>query len=446
MRNSLVLALALIVLAAPQAALASGFKVNEQGAKSGGMGLAFVGQADDVTTLSMNIAGIGQLEGTNAAFTSAALYVPPRGFESDLETVADQEPDSQLFTIPSLYISQEIGCTGFNAGLAVYSMFGLSQDWNLVGSSFGGAVAPAAGFSRLADRAEFRTVFINPVLAYEVIRDHLSIGAGFILGYADLQVDNTPVVDLRGVGLGVRELGEMTQDVHGYGYSFNLGLHFMTMEDRLRVGAYYRHKMGLDLDGEFEADNLSPIVFGAARAFSTDEQVEVSAPGTFGLGIAYEVNCRLTVELDGEYNTWSAFDTVDVGLAAPLLNAGGAPVITNETLTRNPNWDDAWAVRVGAQYKVTPQLAARAGYFFDTTPVPEGTLDPLVPDADRHGVTLGAGYKSCGGLTVDFAYMLVVTMDSDVNNEALIPQILAQDGTYSSDPTHVFMLTVGYGF
>ncbi len=445
MRTSLVALLALIVLVPPQGALASGFKVNEQGSKAGGMGLAFVGQADDVTTLSMNIAGIGQLEGTNAAFTLAALYVPPREFDSDIAAVADQEPDSQLFPIPSLFVSQEIGHTGFNAGLGVYSMFGLSQDWNLVGSIDRGIVVPPAGFSRLVDRVEFRTVFINPSLVYEIIRDHVSVGAGFIVGYGDLQVDNSPVVNLTGLGAGVRELGEMTQDVHGYGYSFNVAIHYTGMDDRLRVGAYYRHKMGLDMDGEFEADNLEPLVFGAARAYSTDAQIELNLPGTVGLGFAYDVNCRLTVEVDGEYNTWSAFDRVDVGLAAPLVSAGGVPIITNTTLSRNPEWDDSWAVRAGAQYKVTPHIAARGGYFYDTTPVPDDTLDPLVPDADRHGFTAGAGDKTCHW-TIDVAYMLVLVMDRSVANDALAPQIPVQDGNYSSDPTHVFMMTIGYSF
>lgn len=302
MKKVLHVALAIALLAMPQGALASGFKINEQGSKAGGMGLAFVGQADDVTTLSMNLAGIGQLSGTNVAITQAALYVPPREFESDLATLADQEPDSQLFYVPSLFVSQEIGSTGLNAGLGVYSMFGLSQDWNHVGSTFvGTAPAPRAGFSRVADRVELRTVFINPALVYEIIHDHLSVGAGFIFAYGDLQGDNTPVIDLGGAG--IRELGEMSNDVNGYGYTFNVGVHFRGMDDRLRVGAYYRHKVGMDLEGEFSADNLEPLVFGARRAFATDSDVEMNLPGSVGVGIAYEVNCRLTIEVDGEYNT-----------------------------------------------------------------------------------------------------------------------------------------------
>lgn len=120
-------------------------------------------------------------------------------------------------------------------------------------------------------------------------------------------------------------------------------------------------------------------------------------------------------------------------------------MVTSNTLSRDPHWDDSWAVRGGAQYKLTPHLVARGGYFYDTSPVPESTLDPLVPDADRHGITLGAGYKT-GGWTFDAAYMLVLVDDRGVDNDATAPQIPRQDGTYTSDPSHLLMVTVGFNF
>jgi len=91
------------------------------------------------------------------------------------------------------------------------------------------------------------------------------------------------------------------------------------------------------------------------------------------------------------------------------------------------------------------RICARAGYFYDQTPVPGSNLDPSVPDASRHGITLGGGYSECHW-SVDFAYMLVLVGTRDVNNGALTFPSPRQDGVYSSDPTHVFMVTMGLKF
>ncbi|MEK7866092.1 MAG: outer membrane protein transport protein [Planctomycetota bacterium] len=439
----LVLAAALSVAGV---SLASGFKVNEQGAKGGAMGLAFVGQADNATTVALNLAGIHQLTGTNVAFTWADIYVPGREFESNVPTavIDGQEADSQLFTVPSTYITSDLGTTRWHVGLAIYNMFGLTQDWNDTGVTFGGAAPPAGGFSRSADRVSLKTTFINPVVAYEVIEDKLSFAAGFIAGYGDLKADATPVVNLIPFTLGVRELAQIEQDVDGWGFSFNVGVH-AKLSDTVRAGAYYRHSLALDMDGEFDAERLNTVVFGAAGSFETDEDLELTLPGTVGFGVAWQATPEFLVEVDGEYNTWEVFDTVDVDLENSLNSGAGAPVITSATLTQHPEWESSWAARVGGQYSVSKCVDLRLGYFFDETPVPDDTLEATIPDADRHGITTGAGFR-CGSWIFDFAYMAVFTGDRDVNNTYSGPQNPVVDGEFSSDPVHVFMLTVGTGF
>lgn len=432
-----------VALSVPCASLAAGFKVNEQGAKGGGMGLAFVGQADDSTALALNLAGIHQLQGTNVSFTYANIYVPGREFESDIPAalIDGQEADSQLFTVPSLYVTSDLGTARWHVGLAIYNMFGLTQDWNDTGVNFGGA-PPAGGFSRGADRVSLKTTYINPVVAYEVIEDKLSFAAGFIAGYGDLKADATPVVGL-GI-LGVRELAQIEQDVDGWGFSFSVGVH-AKLSDTVRAGAYYRHSLHLDMDGEFDAEKLNPFVFGAAGSFETDEDLDFTLPGSVGFGLAIQATPELLLEVDGEYNTWEVFDTVDVDLERSLNSGAGAPVITSTTLTQHPEWDGSWAARVGGQYSVSKCVDLRLGYFYDETPAPDDTLDATIPDADRHGVTTGVGLH-CGSWTFDVAYMAVFTGDRDVNNTFSAPQNPVVDGEFSSDPVHVFMITVGTGF
>ncbi|MBI5369549.1 MAG: outer membrane protein transport protein [Planctomycetes bacterium] len=451
MKKWLVGALVLGLTGVPQGAFASGFKIAEQGAKGGGMGLAFVAQADDPTTVAMNPAGIHQLDGTMAAFTNAGIYAPGNEFDSDIpSSLQDQSADDQLFGVPSFFITTDLGFEKFNFGLGVYSMFGLSRDWDETGiTDLNAEGIPAAGFGRIVNRVDLFTIFVNPVFSYELMGEKLAIAAGPIYGFGKLEVNSKPVVNLTAVpaafgGEGIEKLADLNQEVEGDGWTFNIGLH-SKLTEKLRLGAYYRHDMHMNLtNGSFRAANRNTTVFGAAAAaparFKTSLGAELNLPGTAGFGFAYDVTPELLVEVNGEYNTWSVFDEVKADMGTPLTSSTGTVLVDDSTLTQFPRWDDSWAVRLGMQYKFSSALAGRVGYFYDETPVPEETLRPTLPDADRHGLTMGFGITD-DWWNMDVAYMAVFMNDRDVNNTELGSQIPVQDGTYSSDPIHVFMLT-----
>ena len=56
---------------------------------------------------------------------------------------------------------------------------------------------------------------------------------------------------------------------------------------------------------------------------------------------------------------------------------------------------------LGLRWTPSPTSQWRFGYVFDETPQPEEAVSPLLPDADRNGITIGYGYT--GGLKADFA-------------------------------------------
>jgi long-chain fatty acid transport protein len=60
-------------------------------------------------------------------------------------------------------------------------------------------------------------------------------------------------------------------------------------------------------------------------------------------------------------------------------------------------------------------MAIRLGYVYDPTPIPDETIDTLLPDADRHDFSIGFGY-GFENFTVDFAYMAIVLKERKVNS------------------------------
>jgi long-subunit fatty acid transport protein len=210
--------------------------------------------------------------------------------------------------------------------------------------------------------------------------------------------------------------------------------------EQIRVGAYYRHKMNLDLDGDFKAKSLNPIVFGGgATSFQTGEEYEFTLPGAAGVGVSWTSADRLlTINADFESDFWKQYRRVRVELDAPLT-AFGVPVVTGDNLSSKPDWFNSWGARIGAQYMLASEWALRGGYFYDSTPIPGHTIEPGIPGSDRHGVALGIGYGETAW-SLDFAYMIVFMVDRHVNNAATAPQNPAQTGTYSSDPEHEFVV------
>jgi long-subunit fatty acid transport protein len=77
--------------------------------------------------------------------------------------------------------------------------------------------------------------------------------------------------------------------------------------------------------------------------------------------------------------------------------------------------------------------------------VPSDTIDPSLPDADKHSVAAGLGYDF-GKIHLDLAYMLVVPKDREVDNvleTGATP--LDHNGEYSAT-VHEFGVSVGYVF
>ena len=150
------------------------------------------------------------------------------------------------------------------------------------------------------------------------------------------------------------------------------------------------------------------------------------------------------MNLDLDWTGWSSYDKLEV------KDSSGA---VRNSLVSAKDYDDVTAVRVGVEYALSDEWALRGGILMEPTPVPEETYDPRLPDGDRTGYVVGAGYES-GQWTVDFAYMFVqldkTTVDSDavavINFPPAVPSDFQNvDGTYEGDIT-LIGLSVGYSF
>jgi len=114
-----------------------------------------------------------------------------------------------------------------------------------------------------------------------------------------------------------------------------------------------------------------------------------------------------------------------------LVNGVPATQIVTEK-----NWHDAWAFRFGVGYQLKENLKLRAGYTLDLTPVPSSTLEPQVPDANRHILAVG-GEMKVWRLTLGLAYNFILFEDRKKDNRYAIngvplPPAFQVNGRYRS--------------
>ncbi len=82
------------------------------------------------------------------------------------------------------------------------------------------------------------------------------------------------------------------------------------------------------------------------------------------------------------------------------IEAGGQSLVVEEFVVND--WSSTWAIRGGVRRRVGERWSWAAGAYWDQSPVPRRTADPLLPDSDRLSATGGATYDR-GRFTLDVA-------------------------------------------
>ena len=92
-------------------------------------------------------------------------------------------------------------------------------------------------------------------------------------------------------------------------------------------------------------------------------------------------------------------------------------------------------------------MKIRAGYIYDLTPVPDSSLDPQVPDANRHIFTVGGDLKVMR-FTLGVAYNYILSESRTKNNTVVVNGVAAPlqaNGRYNSD-AHSLGLSCSFQF
>jgi long-chain fatty acid transport protein len=444
-------------------AMASGYKLNEQGAA--GAGNAYAGRAavvEDASVVFYNPAGMVKLK--RAELTVGCSYIDATGsFDFDsYKNGAGEEYGSlngspysdggnflSASTIPYAYFAMPIN-DKFAAGFGIFVPFGTNTDYqnDFVGGGF-------------ADQTKLTSIEFQPAVAYR-LNDQISLGFGlditYIKGLLSKQLDLVPYnQQLEGLngGTGPTDTTGANRpysDYQGFenhyevsGDDWQLGYNLSIMWDvtsDITLGVSYRSEMKFKLKGDSEFAKkegvtalyspapgsyfIVPADSGYAQATGTapdgtipdqDSDVPLTTPQSFTVSYAQQLTHKLQLVAGATWTQWSVFKDFDIisseselGKIEALGGLGNGYIGHIEE-----NWHDTVAVAIGANYQLNDDWLLRTGYANDQSPVSNSYRTARVPDNDREWLSAGFNYRINQDLDVDFAFSYLFFEDTDVN-------------------------------
>ena len=395
----------LVSLAAISSGWALGFRNPDQGARATGQGEAFVAQADDASALYYNPAGLTQ--GTGTESTSGAYFdfagTKFHGPGGTLENTATS-------FLPHFYCATDFGKAGspWRVGLGFNVPFGNSTDW--------GGTGP---FRYLVTKSSLAVYNIAPSVAYRV-NEHLSLGVDLNVYHGETELERKIAIPIPGVPeahFHFRGDGNAVGATVGALYKFN---------DQHALGAVYRSPFTINFAGQAVSRDAVPL----ASSGPSGVESSINFPQSVAVGYAYRPTRKLKLEVDVEWTNWESLNVVRLSSKNPNFDYQTNPL----QATLPFNWKDSFFYEFGAQYELTPNWTARAGYIFSENTVPDSTFSPTLPDGDRHVLSAGLGW-AIQRLQLDVVYQYSFTADRTVTGSPL-----GMNGKWTSDG-HAVMFT-----
>ncbi len=384
-----VIALAAIAMV-PATMFGAGFALFEHGARGVGMAGAFGATADDPTAGYYNPAGLAFGSGTRAAGGAYFIQIASEFKGDDPFPGSDYkvEQEDQIHFPLHAYVDGDL-TANTRWGLAITVPFGLGTWWP---SDYAGKY--------ISKRIDLKVFNVNPNIATR-IGDVLAFAVG-----ADLYVTN---VDLtKSIGLvnpytqTVAEVGQAhiyTQGQTGWGWNAAM---LAKLKGGFSLGLTYRSSVKVDMEGEvsfiqFQTGHADFDAIVASRIpFSTNPDVTTSIefPSETRLALAWQWQ-DWTVEADVVRQGWHTFEELPMIIEGyPYLSA-----------VRPEHYEDSNCYRLGFEWKKSEKVAFQFGYLYDETPVPTESVSPLLPDADRKGLSIGVSWSLTGNTRLDIGFL-----------------------------------------
>ena len=422
------LALVAMLTAGSLSCFGSAFSIAELGARAAGMGTAFIGVADDGSALFFNPAGIAFQPGKHMQMDSLVVVglfrysptitpvgqvVPANGYSQSIKP--------HFIPVASMYMTAQMS-EKLTFGFGMFTPFGLAAnstnfhdgDPNL--TKFVGRFA--------GTRARLEEFWFQPTLAYRISKNAaIAVGPAFVHTHLMLeqsilnpkgdaltfgrQAANTlfPGVPAEQAAIVIaRLLPEGRSRIAGTANTvgFSLGFLYKDEGSKTNIGLTFRSAVTNHLKGKasfaFGSDYPLQQYIGSdflTKAFPNQNVTgSFTTPATYGFGIANSSINKMRISFDFRMQDYKRFSSVPLNFGINETNTTNVALPAEQRLVFN--FHNSYQYAVGVERTFSESLTVRAGYLRDMSPVPDQSVGPLFPDANRNSFTVGATKKRNG--------------------------------------------------
>jgi long-chain fatty acid transport protein len=356
------------------------------------MGGASVAAPIDASgALFWNPASISGLPSSSMDFGVELLYpqtrlsssLPANAFGPGIPGAAvsgSSRGDDGVFPLPTMALVYRPDDSMFTYGLGVFTLGGFGVNYPSSATNPILTPQPPNGFGLGSIYSELQLLQLVPMVSAQVT-DRLSIGGGPTVTMANLRADPLFVTAPNPTG------------------SYPAGTHSrLSWGGGFQVGVYY----SLDKDWHFGASFKSPqwlesFHFQAVdlRGLPNNTTANFDIPLVASVGVGYTGFEGWTLAADFRY--------IDYAGTQGFRQSGFAP----DGTVRGLGWRDVFALSLGAQYKVTDDLAVRVGYSYNQNPISDAqsSFNVASPTILEHAVYCGFSYSVSDALSLNLSYL-----------------------------------------
>ena len=325
-------------------------------------------------------------------------------------------------------------------------MFVVSPDYNNFRFVF--SLAEPYGLSKrwdgaypetFADKFELGVFELNPTVSYK-INKVFSVAAGIRMLHSTATVASDGVIKMLSPTMPLSASRFMQGDSNAWGYNLAVSVR---PDDKSNISVTYRSNVDLDFSGNVALSTNFANPAGGNFNPSTilnRGKVTVEAPAVLAISGAHTFFDKLTVELTWDRTFWSTYKNLDFNydqtLTGTLAQAFDTPI--------TKNWKDCNAYRLGMSYKATKMTTLMAGFAYDETPVPTGTLGFELPDSNAYLFSLGARFKVTSKMDLGLGLLYDMKTDRTVNNRATPGGRV--DGKFTNESAMLATVGMSYTF
>lgn len=397
------LALASTIVAGPAAATEGYFQPG-YGTVQKGVAGAGVANPMDAMAISINPAGLVDLPqmvtGGVTAFmpyrgytaTGPGFVAPGGPFSGSVESTKN------FFLMPNIAYSSPIdGDTAW--GIAMYGNGGMNTTYP---AAFNASPFPGCALGGVycggAAGVDLKQMFIT--VGYAKRFGPVSLGVAPVFAVQLFKADGLSFFGFPPIPGLTFSADPFNLTNNGTSWSFGGGLRFgaeVKVLPNLRVGV----------------SGQTPIFMTSLSKYAGlfAEGGKFNIPANITVGMAFDALPTLTLMAEYKHIFYSGVASIANAGSNIILPPFGPGALLGQARGPGFGWKDVDVFTVGAEWRVTPYLALRAGYAHNTNPVSwsDVTFNILAPGIVTDHITGGFGYKFNDRLNIDFALTYVPT-------------------------------------